>query len=59
MACLRHQLWGKAQQLLSQAVQNLQDTGLQRSAWRALATLAEQREDEAAAREAYKRAATV
>ncbi|APW36952.1 heme biosynthesis protein HemY [Rhodoferax koreense] len=59
MACLRHQLWGKAQQLLTQSVQNLQDTGLQRSAWRALATLAEQREDEAAAREAYKRAATV
>ena len=59
MACLRHQLWGKAQQLLTQSVQNLQDAGLQRSAWRALATLAEQREDEAAARVAYRRAATV
>jgi HemY protein len=59
MACLRHQLWGKAQQLLTQSVQNLQDAGLQRSAWRALALLAEQREDEPAAREAYRRAATI
>ena len=59
MACLRHQLWGKAQQLLTQALQNLKDPGLQRSAWRALATLAEQRDDHDAAREAYKRAATI
>jgi HemY protein len=57
MACLKRQLWGKARQLLSQAAPALQDTSLQRNAWRALAVLAEQREDEAAAAQAYKRAA--
>nr|WP_315235114.1 heme biosynthesis HemY N-terminal domain-containing protein [uncultured Albidiferax sp.] len=57
IACLRHQLWGKAQQLLTQAVHQLGDAGLQRSAWRALADLAEQRGDTAAAQEAYKRVA--
>ncbi|MFZ2387557.1 MAG: heme biosynthesis protein HemY, partial [Polaromonas sp.] len=44
-------------QLLSQAAPALQDKVLLRNAWRALAVLAEQREDEAAAAEAYKRAA--
>ena len=57
MACLNRQLWGKARQLLSQAAPALQDKTLQRDAWRALALLAEQREDEAAAAQAYKRAA--
>jgi HemY protein len=57
MACLSRQLWGKARQLLSQAAPALQDKLLHRNAWRALAALAEQREDEAAAIEAYKRAA--
>ena len=57
MACLKRQLWGKAQQLLSQAAPALQDLTLHRNAWRALAELAEQREDEAAAAQAYKRAA--
>jgi HemY protein len=57
MACLSRQLWGKARQLLSQAAPRLQDPVLYRNAWRALALLAEQREDEAAAIEAYKRAA--
>ena len=57
MACLKLQLWGKARQLLSQAAQALQDPTLHRNAWRALAVLAEQREDEATAAEAYKRAA--
>lgn len=57
MACLSRQLWGKAQQLLSQAASDLQDANLKRNAWRALAVLAEQREDEAAAAQAYKRAA--
>jgi HemY protein len=57
MACLKLQLWGKARQLLTQAVQGLQDATLHRNAWRALAVLAEQRQDEAAAAEAYKRAA--
>ena len=45
MACLSLQLWGKARQLLTQAAQGLQDTTLRRNAWRALALLAEQRED--------------
>ena len=57
MACLQLQLWGKARQLLTQAAQALQDPTLHRNAWRALALLAEQREDQAAAAEAYKRAA--
>ena len=57
MACLSRQLWGKARQLLSQAAPALQDRTLHRNAWRALAVLAEQREDEAAAAQAYKRAA--
>ena len=35
----------------------LQDATLHRNAWRALAVLAEQREDEPAAAQAYKRAA--
>ncbi|MDP3169714.1 MAG: heme biosynthesis protein HemY, partial [Polaromonas sp.] len=59
MACLKRQLWGKAQQLLSQAAMALQDAGLHRNAWRALALLAEQREDTVAAAQAYKRAAEV
>ncbi|MHB1248068.1 MAG: heme biosynthesis HemY N-terminal domain-containing protein [Polaromonas sp.] len=59
MACLNRQLWGKARQLLSQAAPALQDATLQRNAWRALAVLAEQREDEAAAAQSYKRAAQV
>ena len=57
MACLSRQLWGKARQLLEQAAPALQDKGLHRNAWRALGVLAEQRGDEAAAAEAYKRAA--
>ena len=57
MACLKLQLWGKARQLLTQATQGLQDATLHRNAWRALAVLAEQRQDEVAAAEAYKRAA--
>jgi HemY protein len=57
MACMRRQLWGKAQQLLTQAALGLQDAGLHRNAWRALAELAEQRADESAAAQAWKRAA--
>jgi len=59
MACLSRQLWGKARQLLTQAAPALQDVTLHRNAWRALAVLAEQREDEAAAAQAYKRAAQI
>ena len=57
MACLSRQLWGKALQLLSQAAPALQDKTLYRNTWHALAVLAEQRGDEAAAADAYKRAA--
>jgi HemY protein len=57
MACLKRQLWGKAQQLLTQAAQQLADASLRASAWRHLAELAEQRGDEAAAAEAWKKAA--
>ena len=57
MACLSRQLWGKAQQLLSHAVLHLGDTGFKRRAWRALAQLAEQRGDAAAAQQAYKKLA--
>ena len=57
MACLSRQLWGKARQLLTQAAQSLQNTTLRRNAWRALAVLAEQREDADAAAQAYKKAA--
>ena len=57
MACMKRQLWGKAQLLLAQAVMGLQDAGLHRNAWCALAQLAEQRGDDAAAAQAWKRAA--
>jgi len=57
MACLKRQLWGKAQQLLTQAAHQLADASLRASAWRHLAELAEQRDDEAAAAEAWKKAA--
>jgi HemY protein len=57
MACMKRQLWGKAQQLLTQAVLSLQDKQLRRNAWRCLAELAEQRGDADNAALAWKRAA--
>jgi len=57
MACMKRQLWGKAQQLLAQSATGLRDPGLSRNAWRSIAALAEQRGDEAAAAQAWKRAA--
>ncbi|TFY96521.1 heme biosynthesis protein HemY [Ramlibacter rhizophilus] len=57
MACMKRQLWGKAQQLLTQAALGLQDAGLHRQAWRAMASLAEERGDATTAAEAWKRAA--
>jgi HemY protein len=57
MACMKRQLWGKAQQLLTQAAMGLQDLKLHRNAWRALARLAEERGDAEAAQLAYQRAA--
>lgn len=57
MACLKRELWGKAQQLLTQAAQQLTDASLRASAWRYLAELAEKRGDSAAAADAWKNAA--
>lgn len=57
MACLHRGLWGKAQRLLTQAARSLPNDGLRRKAWRALAQLAEQRGDEAAAVQAWQQAA--
>lgn len=57
MACMKRQLWGKAQQLLAQAGAGLQDAGLHRSAWVALAQLAEQRNEPEQAATAWQRAA--
>ncbi len=57
IACMRLQLWGKAQQLLQQSLPRLEDAGLARSAWVALAELAEQRGDVVAVTQAWKNAA--
>ena len=59
MACLRRQLWGKAQQLLTHASQHLDPGPLQRNAWRALALLADRRGDEPAALHAWVQAAQI
>ncbi|HUD32310.1 MAG TPA: heme biosynthesis protein HemY, partial [Variovorax sp.] len=59
IACLKRELWGKAQQLLTQAARSLQDPGLLRHAWQALARLAETRGDEVQAAEAWRQAAGV
>ena len=57
VTCMRLQLWGKASQLLTQALLRLQDTGLRRDAWRLLAELAQQNGDQAAATQAWRKAA--
>ena len=57
MACLRLQLWGKAQKLLEQASGQLRAETLRARAWRALAQLAEQRGNPEAAALAWQRAA--
>lgn len=57
ITCMRLALWGKAQQLLKQALPRLHDTGLERDAWVALAELAEQRADPVASTQAWKNAA--
>lgn len=56
-ACWHQQLWGKAQGLLTAAVRQLQPPALRRRAWSRLAQLAEQRQDGAAALQAYKQLA--
>jgi HemY protein len=55
--CQKRQLWGKAQVLLAQAASSLDDAQLRRQAWRAIADMAEQREDLPAALLALKKAA--
>jgi len=59
MACMRRQLWGKAQQLLTQAALGLRDADLHRRAWHVLARLAEARDDAEQASAAWKQAAQV
>jgi HemY protein len=56
VVCMRLSLWGKAQQMLKQSLALLQDAGLKRDAWRALAQMAEQRQDSTAATQAYRQA---
>jgi HemY protein len=56
VVCMRLRLWGKAQQMLKQSLALLQDHGLKRDAWRALAEMAEQRQDAVSATEAYRQA---
>ena len=57
MTCMRLKLWGKAQQLLRLAAGRLDDPLLARRAWRALAQLAEQRDDPQGALQALQAAA--
>ncbi|MGE8318764.1 MAG: heme biosynthesis protein HemY [Comamonas sp.] len=57
VACLRHQLWGKASHWLGEAAPALQDEQLRAHAWRLLAQLAEERGDAEAAARAWKQAA--
>jgi HemY protein len=57
ITCMRLQLWGKAQQLLKQALPRLHDADLERNGWVALAELAERHDDLSAAVEAWKKAA--
>jgi HemY protein len=57
MACMKRELWGKAQQLLTLASEDLNDEVLKRGAWRALALLAQNRGDASAASTAWRKAA--
>jgi HemY protein len=57
ITCMRLQLWGKAQLLLKQCLPRLPDAGLARSAWSALAELAQQRGEAAIAAQAWEQAA--
>ncbi|MDO8769918.1 MAG: heme biosynthesis HemY N-terminal domain-containing protein [Burkholderiaceae bacterium] len=59
MAFKAHSLWGKAQQQLSHAAPQLKVASLKRNAWLALAELAEQRGETAAAVQAWKQAAQI
>ncbi len=59
VACLHLQLWGKAQQLIRQALPRLDDAGLLTRAWQVLAELAQRQGDDAQAATAWKNAAQV
>lgn len=59
MVCVRHGLWGKAQQMLEQVAPRLTSPVLQRQAWRALAELAENKGDTAQALACWKLSAKV
>ena len=59
MVCLRHGLWGKAQQMLEQVAPRLTSALLQRQAWHALAELAENKGDAAQALACWKLSAKV
>jgi HemY protein len=54
---MRLKLWGKAQQMLKQSLHTINDAELRRDAWRALAALAEQRQDAVATAQAFREAA--
>lgn len=57
MACMKRQIWGKAQQHLRKAAAHLPSGELRLRAWIALAQLAEQRGDADGALQAWKQAA--
>ncbi|RYF84195.1 MAG: heme biosynthesis protein HemY [Comamonadaceae bacterium] len=57
MVCLKRQLWGKAQQHLSQAARGLSSGPLARRAWVALARMAQSRGDATESAQAWQRAA--
>jgi HemY protein len=57
VACLHLKLWGKAQQLIKQALPRLNDAGLLTRAWQVLAELAQRQGDDAQATIAWKNAA--
>jgi HemY protein len=57
MVCLRLNLWGKAQQLLRQSLLTLNHSDLTRDTWLALAHMAELRQDDQGAADAYREAA--
>lgn len=59
VACLHMQLWGKAQQLIRQALPRLDDAGLLTRAWQVLAELAQRQGDDVQAAVAWKNAAQV
>ena len=59
IACMHLQLWGKAQQLLRQALPRLHDSRLAARAWLMLADLAQRQGDAGRAADAWQKAAQV